>query len=123
MGKWARPARTHALTLAIAAAEAGKMVLCEKPLGLTAHQVRKLAESAQHHQMLVREAFMVASHPQWHWLRSQINEKQPIDISVQFHYDNRDASDIRNRPETGGGARLDIGCYALWLLIGWAQML
>jgi len=103
----------HEMTAASLIAQ--KPVLCEKPLGLTAHQVTKLAESAQHHQMLVREAFMVASHPQWHWLRSQINEKQPIDISVQFHYDNRDASNIRNRPETGGGARLDIGCYALWV--------
>ena len=67
-------------------------MLCEKPLGLTAHQVKNLAESAQHNQILIHEAFMIASHPQWHWLRSQINEKEPIDISVQFHYDNQDIS-------------------------------
>lgn len=103
----------HEMTIASLASK--KPVLCEKPLGLTAHQVRDLAESARHHQTLVREAFMVASHPQWHWLRSQIDEKAQIDISVQFHYDNRDVFNIRNRPETGGGARLDIGCYALWV--------
>ena len=57
---------------------------------------------------------MVSHHPQWHWLRSQIGQEQQVDISIQFHYDNRDPLNIRNRPETGGGARLDIGCYALW---------
>ena len=48
-------------------------------------------------------------------MRSEIGNDQRIDLSVQFHYDNRDSLNIRNRPETGGGARLDIGCYALWV--------
>jgi predicted dehydrogenase len=102
----------HEMTVAALAHK--KPVLCEKPIGLTAHQVKNLAESAQDNQTLLREAFMVAYHPQWHWLRSQIDGKEQINISVQFHYDNRDTLNIRNRQETGGGARLDIGCYALW---------
>ena len=58
---------------------------------------------------------MVAHHPLWDWMRSEVGNDQQIDLSVQFHYDNRDSLNIRNRPETGGGARLDIGCYALWV--------
>jgi predicted dehydrogenase len=90
-------------------------VLCEKPLGLTSHQVSDLANSSMEYKTLLVEAFMVAHHPQWHWLRSQLSQEEQIDISVQFHYDNRDMFNIRNRPETGGGALLDIGCYALWI--------
>ena len=58
---------------------------------------------------------MVAHHPLWDWMRSEIGNDQQIDLSVQFHYDNRDSLNIRNRPETGGGARLDISLYALWV--------
>jgi predicted dehydrogenase len=98
----------------LAALEEKKPVLCEKPLGLTACQVSDLENIAKTNKTLLCEAFMVSHHPQWHWLRSQIGKEQQVDISIQFHYDNRDLLNIRNRPETGGGARLDIGCYALW---------
>jgi predicted dehydrogenase len=98
----------------LAALEEQKPVLCEKPLGLTACQVSDVENKAKINQTLLYEAFMVSHHPQWHWLRSQIGKEQQVDISIQFHYDNRDPLNIRNRPETGGGARLDIGCYALW---------
>jgi predicted dehydrogenase len=98
----------------LTALEENKPVLCEKPLGLTACQVSDLENIAKTNQTLLCEAFMVSHHPQWHWLRSQIGQEQQVDISIQFHYDNRDPLNIRNRPETGGGARLDIGCYALW---------
>ena len=99
----------------LAALEQKKPVLCEKPLGLTACQVSDVENKAKINQTLLCEAFMVSHHPQWHWLRSQIGKEQQVDISIQFHYDNRDPLNIRNRPETGGGARLDIGCYALWV--------
>ena len=102
----------HEVTLA--ALEQKKPVLCEKPLGLSVGQVKDLESASKKNGTLVREAFMVAHHPQWNWLRSQIGEKQQIDVSIQFHYDNRDPLNIRNCTETGGGARLDIGCYALW---------
>ena len=97
------------------ALEHKKPVLCEKPLGLTACQVSDLEDASRNNDTLLCEAFMVSHHPQWSWLRSQIGEGQQIDISIQFHYDNRDPMNIRNRSETGGGARLDIGCYALWV--------
>ena len=99
----------------LAALERKRPVLCEKPLGLTARQVSNLVRCSTENKTLLREAFMVAHHPQWDWMRSEIGNDQQIDLSVQFHYDNRDSLNIRNRPETGGGARLDIGCYALWV--------
>lgn len=101
--------------LSAGALESNRPVLCEKPLGLSSHQVADLAQKSKDNQTLLREAFMVAHHPQWEWLRSQVCGEEQIDISVQFHYDNRDPLNIRNRPETGGGALLDIGCYALWI--------
>lgn len=103
----------HGVTTA--ALESKRPVLCEKPLGLTAYQTSDLVKTSRANQTLLREAFMVAHHPQWEWLRSQIGDNDHVNVSVQFHYDNRDPLNIRNRLETGGGARLDIGCYALWV--------
>lgn len=97
------------------AIEARIPVLCEKPLGLTATEVSSLSVVAEKHRSFLMEAFMVAHHPQWQWIRQQIPTDEPLHLSVQFHYDNRDRLNIRNRSETGGGARLDIGCYALWV--------
>jgi predicted dehydrogenase len=97
------------------AIEAGIPVLCEKPLGLSAAEVNSLSVVAEKHRSFLMEAFMVAHHPQWQWIRQQIPTEEPLHLSVQFHYDNRDPLNIRNRAETGGGARLDIGCYALWV--------
>ena len=97
------------------AIEAGIPVLCEKPLGLSAAEVSSLSVVAETQRSFLMEALMVAHHPQWQWIRRHISTDEPLHLSVQFHYDNRDPLNIRNRPETGGGARLDIGCYALWV--------
>ena len=97
-----------------AALSLGIPVLCEKPLGLTASEVTDLEATAFEHHTYLQEAFMVAHHPQWHWIRDRVREGSRCELSVSFHYDNRDPQNIRNRAETGGGARLDIGCYGLW---------
>ena len=101
--------------IAIEAIKAGLPVLCEKPLGIYASQVASLESVAFSKQVLIQEAFMVAHHPQWHWIRSKIPTDEQVHLSVQFHYNNRDLANIRNRADCGGGARLDIGCYALWV--------
>ena len=60
------------------------------------------------------EAFMVRFHPQWQWVRDQLRSGTLGELrAVQcfFSYNNTDPANIRNKPETGGGAMLDIGCY------------
>lgn len=88
-----------------AALSLGIPVLCEKPLGLTASEVKDLEATAEAHHTYLQEALMVAHHPQWHWIRDRVHEGGRCELSVSFHYDNRDAHNIRNRAETGGGAK------------------
>jgi predicted dehydrogenase len=102
--------------LSIKAAEAGKHVLCEKPLSLTAEEARRLIAVRNKTRVKIGEAFMVRSHPQW--LRARelvrsgaIGELRSI-VSV-FSYFNRDPKNIRNVPEIGGGGVMDIGCYPI----------
>src|SRR3712207_2327560 len=98
----------------IAAVEAGKHVLCEKPIGMNAEDAARLkAVAGQRH---IMEAFMVRHHPQWLRVRElirggRIGELMAVQVFVA--YDNRDPDNIRNKAETGGGALLDIGCYGL----------
>jgi predicted dehydrogenase len=102
--------------LSIKAAEAGKHVLCEKPLSLSVEEARKLIAVRNKTGVKIGEAFMVRTHPQW--LRARelvrsgaIGELRSI-VSV-FSYFNRDPKNIRNIPEIGGGAIMDIGCYPI----------
>jgi len=96
------------------AAEAGKHVLCEKPIAMSAAEARLLVEARDRTGVKMQEAFMVRTHPQWAAARElvysgRIGELRSIE-SV-FSYFNRDPSNIRNIPAAGGGALLDIGCY------------
>lgn len=100
----------------IKAAEAGKHILCEKPIALTAEEARKLIEARDQTGVKIQEAFMVRTHPQWvgarHLIKSgRIGELQSI--MGFFSYFNPDLSNIRNKLETGGGALMDIGCYCI----------
>lgn len=100
----------------IKAAEAGKHVLCEKPIALTTEEARKLIEARNRTGVKIQEAFMVQTHPQWLAVRDfiragRIGKLQAI--NGFFSYYNDDASNIRNRTETGGGALFDIGCYCI----------
>ncbi len=98
----------------LAAARAGKHVLCEKPVALTASEAAQLREVAD--KVHIMEGFMVRFHPQWLRARELVRSGALGDlraIQVFFSYFNRDASNIRNRAECGGGALYDIGCYAV----------
>jgi len=100
--------------LTLRAAEAGKHVLCEKPIALTAADAERLRAAAG--KVLIMEAFMVRFHPQWLRARELIRQGQVGTLrAVQmfFSYFNDDAMNIRNMAAIGGGALYDIGCYAI----------
>ena len=100
--------------LTLAAARAGKHVLCEKPVALTATQAAELREVAG--KVHIMEAFMVRFHPQWIAARKRIQSGELGDlraIQTYFSYFNRDPGNIRNQADIGGGALYDIGCYPI----------
>lgn len=100
----------------IAAAEAGKHVLCEKPIGLTAAEARELIAVRDRTGVRIQEAFMVRTHPQWLRAIEICRSGRLGDIRSYvgtFSYYNDDPSNIRNVAEWGGGALMDIGCYLL----------
>ena len=97
------------------AAEAGKHVLCEKPIAMQAEEIDGLIETRDRTGMLIAEAWMVAHHPQYAKARALIEEGalgRIIRIDSTLSFFNDDLDNIRNRPETGGGALGDIGIYA-----------
>ena len=98
--------------LTLQAAAAGKPVLCEKPIGMNAADAERLL--AIDGKVPVMEGFMVRFHPQWHWAREQVRKGVLGDLRAIhsfFSFTNLDPENIRNKPETGGGALLDIGVY------------
>jgi predicted dehydrogenase len=100
----------------IKAAEAGKHVLCEKPLSLTAAEARTLLAVRARTGVKIGEAFMVRCHPQWLRLRELLDEERIGELRSivgVFSYFNIDPSNIRNQIESGGGALMDIGCYLI----------
>ncbi len=100
--------------MTLAAARAGKHVLCEKPVALTAQEAEQLREVASH--VHIMEAFMVRFHPQWLSVRERVQAGELGDVrSIQsyFSYFNADANNIRNQADIGGGALYDIGCYPI----------
>ena len=100
----------------IAAAEAGKHVLCEKPLALTAAEAETMIAAADRAGVALMEAFMYRHHPSWLAVREVLASGRIGElVSVQswFSFYNDDPTNIRNRLETGGGALYDIGCYCV----------
>ena len=99
------------------AIKAGKHVLCEKPLGLNESDVLRLQSvSGQHPRQLVAEAFMYRHHPQWIHVHKFVHSGEIgrlQSIHTHFSYSNLNAGNIRNKPEFGGGALMDIGCYGI----------
>jgi predicted dehydrogenase len=100
----------------IKAAEAGKHVLCEKPIAMSAQEARQLIEARDRTRVKIGEAFMVRAHPQWLRARERvrsgaIGELRAI-VSI-FSYFNRDPKNVRNIASIGGGGVYDIGCYPI----------
>jgi predicted dehydrogenase len=100
----------------IRAAEAGKHVLCEKPLALSAAQAEEMARACASAGVKLGEAFMYRHHPAWVETVRLVREGAIGRLqAVQsfFSYYNDDRANIRNRVEHGGGAVMDIGCYCI----------
>ena len=100
----------------IKAMEAGKHVLCEKPIALNAAEARTLVPVRDRARVKIGEAFMVRTHPQWLRTKELISKGQIGElrgIVGVFSYFNRDAKNVRNKPEWGGGGLMDIGCYPI----------
>lgn len=98
----------------IKAADAGKHVLCEKPIALRADEIDDVIEARDRNSVLVTEGYMVTYHPQWHKVRDLIATGAIGTLShVQsvFTYNNTDPDNMRNILEYGGGALPDIGVY------------
>ncbi|HEU0091000.1 MAG TPA: Gfo/Idh/MocA family oxidoreductase [Vicinamibacteria bacterium] len=102
----------------IKAAEAGKHVLCEKPIALSADEARTLVAARDRTGVLIQEAFMVRTHPQWLAVRDEVRGGRLGElraIQMAFSYFNRDPKNVRNQADIGGGALMDIGCYPIVL--------
>ena len=100
----------------IRAAEAGKHVLCEKPAGLDPAEVLRLIDARDRARVKIGEAFMIHVHPQWLRTREIVQSGEIGELRSMhcvFSFFNRDAANIRNKPEYGGGALMDIGCYPI----------
>ena len=109
------PNHLHA-PLSIQAMEAGKHVLCEKPVALDAKGARALAEAAARTGRIVAEAFMVRHHLQWKQAKNIVDSGRIGDVrlvQVLFSYFLDDPENIRNKADIGGGGLYDIGCYAI----------
>jgi predicted dehydrogenase len=101
----------------IKAAEAGKHVLCEKPISMTVEEAVSLLKVRDRTGVKIEEAFMVRTHPQWlgaveHIRSGKIGSVRSV--SGCFSYNNRDPKNIRNIRDFGGGGMMDIGCYLIF---------
>ena len=104
--------------MSIRAAEAGKHVLCEKPIGLSVAQTRELIAARDKAGVKVGEAFMARTHPQWLRAAELVRAGSVGELRVvsgYFSYFNRDPQNVRNIADFGGGGIMDIGCYPITL--------
>ena len=100
----------------VKAAEAGKHVLCEKPISLTVAEAMTLLAVRERTGVKIGEAFMIRSAPQWLRVAELLRARrigQLRSVAGFFSYFNDDPANIRNQVECGGGALLDIGCYCI----------
>ena len=103
----------------IKALEAGKHLLCEKPIGLSSEEAQELMDASKMHPDLkIMEAFMYRHHPKWQRARQLVREGaigELRTIQSLFAYYNDDPNNIRNMADIGGGGLMDIGCYCISL--------
>ena len=105
--------------VSIDALQAGKHVLCEKPIALSVEEAEQLVQAAAEFPHLrVMEAFMYRHHPQWQRARELVHGGKIGSLrTIQsfFSYYNTDRDNIRNQADIGGGGLMDIGCYCISL--------
>ena len=100
----------------VKALEAGKHVLCEKPIALRADDIDRVIAARNASGRMAAEAFMIVHHPQFVRARALVQGGAIgtlRHVQVNFTFNNPDTANIRNKPETGGGALPDIGVYAI----------
>ncbi len=98
------------------AAEAGKHVLCEKPLAMSSMQAQEMVDGCRRAGALLMEAFMYRLHPQWVRVREIVESGRLGELTAMqafFSYRNVDPDNIRNIAAFGGGALMDVGCYPI----------
>ena len=100
------------------AAEAGKHVLCEKPLGMNAGEAEEMGAAADKAGVLLMEAFMYRFHPRPKAFISELRD--PMYVHASFGFALKDPRNVRMKKDLGGGALLDVGCYGVsisrWIL-------
>ena len=105
--------------MSIQALQAGKHVLCEKPIALSAAEAQQLVDAGQRYpQLKLMEAFMYRHHPQWQRAKAIVASGgigQLRTINSVFSYFLTDPSNVRNQADIGGGGLMDIGCYNISL--------
>lgn len=100
--------------ITMAAAKAGKHVLCEKPISMNAAEAEQLRAAPKN--ILITEAFMVRYHPQWHRAREIVRSGELGKVHLvrgAFLYYLDDPTNVRNLADIGGGGLMDIGCYCI----------
>jgi predicted dehydrogenase len=100
----------------IAALEAGKHVLCEKPIAVTVEEARRMEAVARAADRILMEGFMYRFHPTWVTTRRLVAAGRLGEVRAVtswFSWFAHDLEDIRNRAESGGGVMLDLGCYSV----------
>jgi predicted dehydrogenase len=100
----------------IRALEAGKHVLCEKPIALSVAEAETLLAARDRTGLKVEEAFMVRTHPQWRAVRETVRAGRIgvlRSVASYFSYYNDDPANVRQVPAYGGGGLFDIGCYPI----------
>lgn len=101
----------------IKAAEAGKHVLCEKPLSMNTEEALSLIDVRNRTGVKIQEAFMIRTHPQWEHIIGLTKSGRigtVRSVMGYFHYNNTDSKNVRNILKYGGGGLLDIGCYLIY---------
>jgi predicted dehydrogenase len=109
------PNRLH-VEWSLKAMRAGKHVLCEKPMTMEAGEFDALIAARDAAGVLAAEAYMIVHHPQWQRARQLLADGavgRLWRIDVAFSFNNRDAGNIRNQADMGGGGLRDIGVYVM----------
>src|SRR5262249_17419403 len=98
------------------ALEAGKHVLCEKPMGRRVEAVDRAYDAAERAGRLLMEAFMYRHHPQTHMTQELVRDGsigELRQLRCHFSFMLTDEANVRLRPELDGGALMDLGCYCI----------